>query len=166
MHPVGVTCWTTGHLFSAAAASTACWCLWECVLHSSGETQNSVCVWVEDGEGSHSDTGRKLCGSALQPHGDQDLLRELRWITETCSTSVLENSTCLLVPARVMCCFSVSAGLFFSNGHVWRRQRRFAMATLRTFGLAKSSMEQRICEESRHLQEAMEKEKGWQKDVY
>ncbi|XP_044056766.1 cytochrome P450 2J2-like [Siniperca chuatsi] len=53
-----------------------------------------------------------------------------------------------------------SAGLFFSNGNVWRRQRRFAMATLRTFGLAKSSMEQSICEESRHLQEAMEKENG------
>ncbi|XP_029002913.1 cytochrome P450 2J6-like isoform X1 [Betta splendens] len=51
-----------------------------------------------------------------------------------------------------------SAGLFFSNGKVWRRQRRFAMATLRTFGLAKSSTEQSICEESRHLQEAMEKE--------
>uniref|UniRef100_A0AAQ6ITU8 Cytochrome P450, family 2, subfamily N, polypeptide 13 n=1 Tax=Anabas testudineus TaxID=64144 RepID=A0AAQ6ITU8_ANATE len=53
-----------------------------------------------------------------------------------------------------------SAGLFFSNGKVWRRQRRFAMAMLRTFGLAKSSMEQSICEESRHLQEAVEKEKG------
>ncbi|XP_035508739.1 cytochrome P450 2J2-like [Morone saxatilis] len=53
-----------------------------------------------------------------------------------------------------------SAGLFFSNGNVWRRQRRFAMAMLRTFGLAKSSIEQSICEESHHLQEAMEKEKG------
>ncbi|KAF3835026.1 hypothetical protein F7725_027584 [Dissostichus mawsoni] len=55
-----------------------------------------------------------------------------------------------------------SAGLFFSNGRVWRRQRRFAMAMLRTFGLAKSSMEQSICEESHHLQEAMQKEKGWE----
>ncbi|KAJ4943715.1 hypothetical protein JOQ06_006213 [Pogonophryne albipinna] len=53
-----------------------------------------------------------------------------------------------------------SAGLFFSNGRVWRRQRRVAMAMLRTFGLAKSSMEQSICEESHHLQEAMQKEKG------
>ncbi|XP_068174781.1 cytochrome P450 2J4-like [Antennarius striatus] len=53
-----------------------------------------------------------------------------------------------------------SAGLFFSNGHVWKRQRRFAMTMLRTFGLAKSSMEQSICEESHYLQEAMEKEKG------
>ncbi|KAM9849269.1 LOW QUALITY PROTEIN: uncharacterized protein ACBR49_008525 [Aulostomus maculatus] len=53
-----------------------------------------------------------------------------------------------------------SAGLFFSNGKVWRKQRRFAMATLRTLALAKSSMEESICEESRHLQEVMEKEKG------
>uniref|UniRef100_A0A3Q1C4G0 Cytochrome P450, family 2, subfamily N, polypeptide 13 n=1 Tax=Amphiprion ocellaris TaxID=80972 RepID=A0A3Q1C4G0_AMPOC len=53
-----------------------------------------------------------------------------------------------------------SAGLFFSNGRVWRRQRRFAMTTLRTFGLAKSSVEQSICDESQHLQEAMEEEEG------
>uniref|UniRef100_H2VD54 Cytochrome P450, family 2, subfamily N, polypeptide 13 n=1 Tax=Takifugu rubripes TaxID=31033 RepID=H2VD54_TAKRU len=53
-----------------------------------------------------------------------------------------------------------SAGLFFSNGHVWRKQRRFAMATLRSFGLANGSMELSICEESRHLQEAMERQKG------
>ena len=61
----------------------------------------------------------------------------------------------------MLCGFLLSAGLFFSNGNVWKRQRRFAMVTLRTFGLAKSSMQQRICEESYHLQEAMEKEKGW-----
>ncbi|KAM3876145.1 cytochrome P450 2K1-like [Diretmus argenteus] len=53
-----------------------------------------------------------------------------------------------------------SAGLFFSNGQVWKRQRRFAMTTLRNFGLGKSSIEQSICEESCHLQEGMEKEKG------
>ncbi|KAM9763024.1 cytochrome P450 2J6-like isoform 1-T1 [Menidia menidia] len=53
-----------------------------------------------------------------------------------------------------------SGGLFFSNGKVWRRQRRFAMAMLRTFGLARSSMEQSICEESRHLQEEMKKKEG------
>uniref|UniRef100_A0A665TKV0 Cytochrome P450 2J2-like n=1 Tax=Echeneis naucrates TaxID=173247 RepID=A0A665TKV0_ECHNA len=49
------------------------------------------------------------------------------------------------------CLVSLSAGLFFSNGKVWRRQRRFAMAMLRTFGLARSSMERGICEECRHL---------------
>ncbi|KAK7888830.1 hypothetical protein WMY93_024390 [Mugilogobius chulae] len=53
-----------------------------------------------------------------------------------------------------------SAGLFFSNGKVWRRQRRFAMATLRAFGLTMSSMEERICEESQNLQDAMDKKRG------
>uniref|UniRef100_A0A3B4B3G7 Uncharacterized protein n=1 Tax=Periophthalmus magnuspinnatus TaxID=409849 RepID=A0A3B4B3G7_9GOBI len=53
-----------------------------------------------------------------------------------------------------------SAGLFFSNGKVWRRQRRFAMATLRAFGLTTSSMEERICEESRNLHDAMDKNRG------
>lgn len=83
-------------------------------------------------------------------------------ITHTYSMSECMSLLSGHMQSNIVWFLCVSAGLFFSNGKVWRRQRRFAMATLRTFGLANSSMEQSICEESRHLQEAMEKEKGWQ----
>nr|XP_020514919.1 cytochrome P450 2J6-like [Labrus bergylta] len=53
-----------------------------------------------------------------------------------------------------------SGGLFMSNGETWKRQRRFALSTLRTFGLGKNTMEQSICEEIQHLQEDIEQEKG------
>uniref|UniRef100_A0A672IYA8 Cytochrome P450, family 2, subfamily N, polypeptide 13 n=1 Tax=Salarias fasciatus TaxID=181472 RepID=A0A672IYA8_SALFA len=51
-------------------------------------------------------------------------------------------------------------GLFNSSGEQWKRQRRFALSTLRSFGLGKNSMEQCICQELRVLQEEIEKEKG------
>jgi len=51
-------------------------------------------------------------------------------------------------------------GLFSSNGESWKRQRRFVLSTLRNFGLGKRTMERSICEEFRHLQEEIDKEKG------
>ncbi|XP_062280781.1 cytochrome P450 2J4-like [Scomber scombrus] len=53
-----------------------------------------------------------------------------------------------------------TGGLFTSSGETWKKQRRFAMSTLRNFGLGKSITEQSICEEIRYLQEEIENDKG------
>ncbi|XP_041508256.1 cytochrome P450 2J3 isoform X2 [Microtus oregoni] len=51
-------------------------------------------------------------------------------------------------------------GLVFSSGQTWKEQRRFAVMTLRNFGLGKKSLEQRMQEEAQYLVEAIKEEKG------
>uniref|UniRef100_A0A8P4GGX3 Uncharacterized protein n=1 Tax=Dicentrarchus labrax TaxID=13489 RepID=A0A8P4GGX3_DICLA len=53
-----------------------------------------------------------------------------------------------------------SGGLIMSSGEISKRQRRFALSTLRSFGLGKGIMEESVCEEVRHLLEEIEREKG------
>ncbi|MBN3304565.1 CP2J2 protein, partial [Amia calva] len=51
-------------------------------------------------------------------------------------------------------------GLIFSNGLLWKRQRRFTLSTLRNCGLGKKSLESVIVEEAQFLQETLENEQG------
>ncbi|XP_027604453.2 cytochrome P450 2J2-like [Pipra filicauda] len=48
-------------------------------------------------------------------------------------------------------------GLISSNGHIWRQQRKFVLATLKSLAV---NFEEKVQEESRYLVETMEEEKG------
>ncbi|XP_037058616.1 cytochrome P450 2J3-like isoform X1 [Peromyscus leucopus] len=51
-------------------------------------------------------------------------------------------------------------GLVFSSGQTWKEQRKFALMTLKNFGLGKKSLEQCIQEEALHLADAIGEEEG------
>ncbi|KAG9350980.1 hypothetical protein JZ751_024869 [Albula glossodonta] len=51
-------------------------------------------------------------------------------------------------------------GLISSNGHMWKQQRRFALSTLKYFGVGKKTLENSILEESGLLCNALQSERG------
>jgi len=63
-------------------------------------------------------------------------------------------------PSQVLPLPSSSAGIIFSNNKEWLEVRRFALSTLRNFGMGKRSIEERILEETEFLLEDIDKTKG------
>ncbi|NXW65845.1 CP2K6 protein, partial [Eurystomus gularis] len=51
-------------------------------------------------------------------------------------------------------------GIIFSNGENWKVMRRFALTTLRDFGMGKKVIEDRVVEEYRFLADTIEAQKG------
>ncbi|NXG81047.1 CP2J6 protein, partial [Baryphthengus martii] len=51
-------------------------------------------------------------------------------------------------------------GVVFSNGHLWKQQRRFGLATMRKMGVGKKGQEYRLQEEACHLVEYLKQTNG------
>ncbi|KAI2666857.1 Cytochrome P450 2K1 [Labeo rohita] len=56
--------------------------------------------------------------------------------------------------------FTKGHGIISANGESWREMRRFALTNLRDFGMGKKKIEEKIIEETCHLQEEFEKFEG------
>ncbi|KAF3700162.1 Cytochrome P450 2K1 [Channa argus] len=56
--------------------------------------------------------------------------------------------------------FNKGHGILFTNGDTWQEMRRFALTTLRDFGMGKRLSEEKIIEECHYLIEEFEQHKG------
>ncbi|XP_063056858.1 cytochrome P450 2J4-like [Engraulis encrasicolus] len=56
--------------------------------------------------------------------------------------------------------FCKGLGIIASSGNIWKHQRRFALATLKYFGVGKKTLERSIQQESQYLIETLQLERG------
>ncbi|XP_053577730.1 cytochrome P450 2F3 [Bombina bombina] len=56
--------------------------------------------------------------------------------------------------------YSKGNGLVYGNGERWRQLRRFAISTLKYFGMGKRSLEEKVKEEAQYLIEELRKSEG------
>ncbi|XP_051744172.1 cytochrome P450 2K1-like isoform X7 [Ctenopharyngodon idella] len=56
--------------------------------------------------------------------------------------------------------FNQGFGIIFANGDSWKTMRRFAISTLRDFGMGKKLSEEKIVDETHYLREVFEKFQG------
>ncbi|XP_007233161.3 cytochrome P450 2B4 [Astyanax mexicanus] len=111
-----------------------------------------------------------------------NFIRSMPKYGEMCSLYLGRKPTIVLNTAQIAKEVFVQNGTFFSGrpdipiiqwvnnkghgiimapyGHSWRQQRRFALHTMRDFGLGKKSVEERVAEEARYLIKEMLKQEG------
>ncbi|NXS85393.1 CP2J6 protein, partial [Erpornis zantholeuca] len=62
--------------------------------------------------------------------------------------------------SKIFCILTRGNGVMFSNGHLWKQQRRFGLATMRKMGVGKKDQDYRLQEEAAHLVEYLQKTNG------
>lgn len=74
--------------------------------------------------------------------------------------NILDETSCKLLLFALCVTFTVAGIIMTDYGPCWREHRRFALMTLRNFGLGKNSMEERIHEETKYIVNTLEKSVG------
>lgn len=76
------------------------------------------------------------------------------WVKTAAFTTIVTQSQQLILISFV------SIGLFMTSGHMWRQQRRFALSTLKYFGVGKKTLQNAILQECRFLCDTIRTERG------